>query len=145
MKKYSFLLFLLIFLIGAVGCGRSEEEVFSLNAEVDHELSKFNIHVTAKPDVLLDKLPGVLTDANWGAKQTVCKDGGYDLSPYVGQVVTLEKYPTDEVYNEIEPLRVGVVWNNDQIICIFRMVTEQSEMAPGIFSIKDNPSIQRKN
>lgn len=122
----------------------SSDLVEDLNVAVSRELAKVNIHPTAKPNVFLDRLPPVLTDAHWGGKQTVCKDGGYDLLPYVGQAVTLETYPTDELYNNTEPLNVGVVWNNDQIICIFRTVSAQSEMAPGIFSVRENPLIQMK-
>lgn len=66
----------------------------------------------------------------------VCRKGGYDLSPYLGQDLTFTGYRTDITYEE-EPLDVWVVSSDSKIVCIYLSVREDSTMAPGIFSVND--------
>lgn len=108
------------------------------------ELEKLNIIIAGQPEQIKLKLPSILSDANWGLKKIVCEEGGYNLSAYAGQTVLLTQYLTNEVYGNTEPLNVWVISSGGQVVCVYKTVTENSTMEPGVFSVKENSSIKKK-
>lgn len=81
-------------------------------------------------------LPVTLTDANWGLKQIICQEGGYDLTPYAGKTVNAYSYPIREKYNGIEPLTLWVLNDGQKVICAYKAVRTGSQLTPGIFPMK---------
>lgn len=109
------------------------------------ELSRLDIHVTGGPVKQLQiELPADLSDADWGPKNTICAEGGYDLSRYANKTLLFTVYPTNQVWSRTDPLNVWVVTDGDTLVCVYRAVTEKSTAAPGIFSIKPTSSITTK-
>ncbi len=108
------------------------------------ELQRLNIQVTGQEKQIELELPPILSDANWGMKKIICEEGGYNLSAYAGKTLLFTSYPINEVWNSTEPLNVWIVTSGDKIVCVYKTVGENSNAAPGIFSIKENPSIKKK-
>jgi len=108
------------------------------------ELQKLDIQITGSSKELQLQLPSTLSDANWGMKKAICEEGGYTLSIYAGKTLLFTSYPINEIWNNIEPLNVWVASDGDQIACVYKAVSENSMTAPGIFSIKPNPSIRKE-
>ena len=147
------LVVIIIVLLGAVGYFafvKKSEPITQQPTPIENnnivlsELQKLNIEVTGQPKQVELELPAALSDANWGLKKIVCGEGGYNLSAYVGQTVLLTQYLTNEIYNNTEPLNVWVVSSGGKIVCVYKTVTENSNMAPGVFSVKENPLIKKK-
>src|SRR3989338_1553456 len=107
-------------------------------------LQRLNIEVTGQPKQVELELPSNLSDANWGMKKTVCEEGGYNLSAYAGKTLLFTSYPINEVWNNTEPLNVWVATSGDTLVCVYKAVRENSMVAPGIFSIKENSNIKKK-
>ncbi|OGZ64432.1 MAG: hypothetical protein A2998_00845 [Candidatus Staskawiczbacteria bacterium RIFCSPLOWO2_01_FULL_37_25b] len=112
--------------------------------EITSELKKLNITPVEKTKEMEYNLPENLSDAGWYVKKIICEDGGYDLSPYAGKTVLLTRYSTNEVYDNTEPLDVWAVSSKGKVVCVYKTVTENSAMAPGVFSVKENPMIKTK-
>ncbi len=108
------------------------------------ELQRLNIEVTGASKQIELELPSVLSDANWGLKKIICEEGGYNLSAYAGKTILFTSYPINEVWNNTEPLNVWVATSEDKIVCVYKAVRENSMVAPGIFSIKENSNIKKK-
>lgn len=108
------------------------------------ELKKLNITAIEKTKEMEYKLPENLSDAGWYIKKIICEEGGYDLSPYAGKTVLLTRHSTNEVYDNTEPLDAWVVSSKGKVVCVYKTVTENSTMAPGVFSVKENPLIKKK-
>lgn len=111
---------------------------------ISSELRKLNIQITGSAKSIELTLPQTLSDANWGMKQVVCREGGYDLASYAGKTLFFTYYPTNEVWNNSEPLNVWIVTIGDKIACVYKAVGENSQVALGIFSIKQNASIHKR-
>ena len=110
--------------------------------EIMSELKKLNITATGKPEQMELQLPEILSDDNWGVKKIACEEGGYNLSVYAGKTILLTKYSTNEIYDNAEPLDVWVVSSGEKVVCVYKTVVKNSNMAPGVFSVKENPSIK---
>jgi hypothetical protein len=101
------------------------------------EFKKLKIEVTGSPVKQFEtQLPAALTDANWGLKKMICEQGGYNLSPYAGKKVTLSCFPISEKYRSKEPLNAWVVSSGDKVACVYKAVSENSSMAPGVFAVE---------
>lgn len=125
--------------------GRSTEPTTDLGKE----LKRISINTTGPETISSATLPSPIGGANWGLKQGLCEQGGYDLTPYAGKMVTLTQYPTDAVYAQVnrgatstEPLNVWIVQSDGSIACIYLAVRQGSLLIPGVFSVND-PSIVR--
>jgi hypothetical protein len=81
-------------------------------------------------------LPKTLADANWGLKQIICQEGGYDLTPYAGKTIDAYYYPIREKYNGIEPLSLWILNDGQKVICAYKAVRSGSQLTPGIFPMK---------
>jgi len=115
-----------------------------LQSAVLSELKKLNITAIEKTKEMEYNLPENLSDAGWYVKKIICEDGGYDLSSYAGKSVLLTRYSTDEIYDNTEPLDAWVVSSKGKVVCVYKTVTENSTMTPGVFSVKENPLIKIK-
>ncbi|MGM5488329.1 MAG: DUF4830 domain-containing protein [Nanobdellota archaeon] len=114
---------LLIALVLLVGCS---QQGFT------HELDALGIETTGLKEQTTVTLPETFSDANWGLKQIVCEEGGYDLEPYAGQTVTLYSYGSNH-YHTDEPLDVWVI-ADDRVVCVY--FTAEG-LTPGVFSVPD--------
>lgn len=103
---------------------------------ISEELKKLNIQVIGQPKQIEFQLPSALTSSNWGLKKTICEEGGYNLSLYVGESVLLTSYAINERF-ENESLDAWIISKGDKIACVYKSVREDSILAPGIFSVKD--------
>ena len=112
--------------------------------EISLELKKLNITAIEKTKEMEYNIPENLSDVGWYLKKIICEEGGYDLSPYAGKTVLLTRYSTNEVYDNTEPLDVWAVSSKGKVVCVYKTVTENSTMAPGVFSVKENPLIKKK-
>lgn len=143
-KKYILVLFVILALLaGGIFYFANNPKIESKD-EILLELQKLNITVVGNPKQIELQLPITLSDANWGLKKTVCEEGGYNLSAYAGQTVLLTQYLTDEVYGNTEPLNVWIVSSGAKIVCAYKTVAENSTIVPGVFSVKESPSIRKK-
>ena len=108
------------------------------------ELERLNIQTIGSSKQIQLKLPSMLSDANWEMKKIVCEEGGYDLSFYSNKTLLFTYYPINEVWDNTEPLNVWIVSDNDKVVCVYKAVREDSIVIPGIFSVKENPNINKK-
>ena len=108
------------------------------------ELERLNIQATGQFKQIQLELPSHLSDANWGMKKTICEEGGYNLSSYAGKTLLFTSYSINEVWNNTEPLNVWIATIGEKIVCVYKTVRENSMVAPGIFSIKENSNIKKK-
>jgi hypothetical protein len=98
--------------------------------------ARFHLHITGEGSLRQWRLPERLTDANWGLKQEVVSESGYDLRPYAGQRVTLVCYPIRERYRS-DPLYLWLVESDGAIVGAYATVREGSTLAPGVFSLSE--------
>lgn len=111
---------------------------------ISSEFKKLNITAVEKTKEMEYSLPENLSDAGWYLKKIICEEGGYDLSPYAGKSVLLTRYSTNEIYDNTEPLDAWAVSSKGKVVCVYKTVTENSTMVPGVFSVKDDPLIKIK-
>jgi len=118
-----------------VGCGsdtnRSRDEQVALSV-----IQKYNLHTEGAPQTDVYTLPQEFNDANWGLKETVCQQAGYDLTPFAGQTVSLMRYSILEKYNG-DPLYLWILTKENTCICAYTSVREGSGLVPGIFPVSE--------
>jgi hypothetical protein len=135
MEKRKFLCIILV-VVQIFICGIC---LFALDTDVIlSELKRLNIEVTGSAKQIEIQLPTELTGPNWGFKKIICEEAGYDLSAYAGRKVLFTYFPINEKWNLKEPLNVWVISNGEKIICVYKTVREDSNLAPGIFPV-ENP------
>jgi hypothetical protein len=105
------------------------------------ELHRLNIATVGAPEQVKIQLPSDLSGSNWELKASACQEGGYDLSAYAGKDVLLTSYPTNQWYNNTQPLQVWVITGGNNILCVYSSLMEGRTFTPGIFSVKENPLI----
>lgn len=117
------------------------------------ELERLNIEVVGQPKHIEIELPFNLSGPNWGLKKTICEEGGYDLTKYVNRDVVITSYDViNEVYEHTDrsgiveefPLRAQIMVVDNEIACVYKIVREDTTLAPGIFSVKQYPYIKKK-
>lgn len=112
------------------------------------ELERLNIEVVGKPEQTKIQLPTNLSGPNWGLKEIVCKQGGYDLSSCAGKELLFTSLPINEIYifqNIKAPLSACVLTCEDKIACVFKADRGKGRdlLVPGIFSVKESPFIKK--
>ena len=126
-----------------VGCADSDQgnrRQNNNNVVVDEvvidELERLSVLTTGDAEVQEISLPGELSDANWAIKAMVCEDGGYDLLPFAGQTL---KFTAIDIEGscEDERIKIWVVTEPSYIVCAYLTVQENSDLAPGVWSIAD--------
>ena len=121
------------------GDGDNDSQRYSQYAQPDcvsEIINNYDLHLEGdgNPDTQETTLPEQLTDANWGLKATVCEQAGYDLNAYAGESVLLTKYNiTETCYGE--PLYLWVITKDDECICPYKTVREDSGIAPGVYAV----------
>jgi hypothetical protein len=96
-------------------------------------IQKYNFHVDGQPTSTSLTLPPHFTDANWGLKQEVCQQTGYDLTLYAGQDITAIKYTLLEKYSN-DTLSLFVLAKDQTVICGY---VAASSLTPGIIALND--------
>jgi hypothetical protein len=149
MKKVFYLILLIGFFISIsiFGCGSTSSAPTSQPVGAD-VVQKYSFHVEGQPTTTSITLPQQLTDANWGLKEGLCQQAGYDLTPYAGQNVTLIQFNLTEKYYHPaipgttgEPLYLWVVAKDQTSVCGYLSVREGSGLIPGVFAVND-PNIK---
>ena len=99
MKKEFYLIPLVgsLLLISIFGCGSTSSTPISQSVGAD-VIQKYSFHTEGQPTTTPVTLPQQLTDANWGLKEGLCQQAGYDLAPYAGQNLSLIQYNLMEKY-----------------------------------------------
>lgn len=107
-------------------------------------IQKYNFHIESGPMTVTATLPQQFTDANWGLKEGLCQQAGYDLTPYAGQNVSLIHFNLTEKYYHPaipgttgEPLYLWVVAKDQTSVCGYLSVRESSGLTPGVFAVND--------
>jgi hypothetical protein len=78
-------------------------------------------------------LPQQFTDANWGLKQGVCQQAGYDLTQFAGQDIAVIRYNMTEKYSG-DSLSLILLAKDQTCICGY---VAASNLIPGIFAVND--------
>jgi hypothetical protein len=89
------------------------------------------------PETRYFTLPEELTDANWGLKAIVCDDAGYDLYAHAGEDIVADRYNiTESCYTE--SLYLWLLIKDDECICAYKTVREDSYLVPGVFAVNES-------
>jgi len=125
------------------GCGSSETAPSSQPVGAD-VIQKYALLVQGQPATTSITLPQQLAGTEWEAKQDLCQQAGYDLTPYAGQDLALTRYSVTETYHPgtgldrdsngiIEvtvlpslPLYLWVVDKNEATVCGYFSIAEES-------------------
>lgn len=134
--KLKYCYFLLALLL--VGCG-TDTKASNPNEQVAVKvIQQYNFQTEGDPQNGSFTLPAELTDANWGLKETVCREAGYDLAPYAGQTVAYMRYSLREEYTPSgEPLYLWILIKDNSCVCAYTTVREGSNLIPGVFAVND--------
>ena len=136
MKKEFSLIALIVILNSLlfIAChSSSSDSSSSVGADI---IQKYNFHVEGQPTSTNLTLPQQFTDANWGLKQGVCQQAGYDLTLYAGQDITVIKYAMLEKFSN-DPLSLFVLAKDQAVICGYLAA---SNLIPGIIVVNDPTS-----
>lgn len=134
MKKKFYLVVLvgLFIFISIFGCGSSSSVPLFQPVGSD-VIQKYNFHIEGQPMTVTLTLPQQFTDANWGLKEEVCQQAGYDLTPYAGQDIAVIRYSMAEKYSG-DSLSLILLANDQTCICGY---IAASNLIPGIIAVKD--------
>ncbi len=120
------------------GCGTDTKDLNPNEQIALKVIQQYNFQTEGEPQMSDGTLPSELTDANWGLKEIVCQQAGYDLTPYAGQTVSLMRYSLREEYTPVdEPLYLWIVIKDNSCICAYATVRENSGLIPGVFAVND--------
>lgn len=129
MRIRFYLLFIVCFLFG---CG-SDSHSPSTNEQISLSIiQKYDFQTEGEAQTQDFTLPQNLNDANWGLKEIVCQQSGYDLAPYAGQIVSSMRYSLLEKCNG-ESLKLWVLIKEHTCICAY--ITGES--VPGVYAVND--------
>lgn len=133
-----YILFLACFILG---CGE-DTNAPRTNAQVAQEIiQKYDFQTVGNPTTEDFALPQELTDANWGLKEMVCEEAGYNLTPYAGQSVSIMQYPIVEKCEGV-PLSLWILIKDGTCICAYTTTQVGSHgPIPGVWSV-NNACIQ---
>ncbi len=149
MKKEFYAILSVFFFVSipSLGCGSTSSDSSSQPAGAEI-IQKYDLQVESQLTVTTLTLPQQFTDANWGLKEQLCQQAGYDLMPYAGQDVSLVKYSvTEKFYHPSNPeigalpLYLWVVAKDQTSVCGYFSVREGSNFVPGVFALND-PTIK---
>jgi hypothetical protein len=146
------IVFLLCFTIA--GCG---DDIFTQNQQpakdpiVTEVITKYHFHTTGEPQTQEVTLPQELNDANWGLKEYLCQQAGYDLAPFAGQTVAVVRYPIleryygeplylhsgDSLYHYGVPLNLWIVETENTAICAYTADSGEFGSDPGVYPVQE--------
>lgn len=132
-------------------------------------MQKYSLVVEGQPTITPLLLPQVLTDEEWTEKNGLCREAGYDLTPYAGSEVSVTKYDLKQMYytnfsietmdtygiQTIQPapplsLYLWVIAKDQATICsyvsaqedvVFLVLLHSGRLASGLFPVND-PNIK---
>ena len=135
--KLTFCYFFLAILL--FGCGDDTKTVNTNERVALNVIQQYNFRTEGEPQAADFTLPSELSDANWGLKEIMCQQAGYDLAPYAGQTVSSLRYSLLEKYIG-ESLYLWVLTRDNVCACAYVTVRESGPI-PGVFAV-NNPGIQ---
>jgi len=128
---------IIFFIVLIVQCNSpSDTNSIQIPSYVGIEFSKHGIKPTGPYSEYFFTLPDSLNDANWGLKDMLCTQGGYDLKKHAGKKLRFLKYPSNEHWGN-EKLDIWAIIDSQECACVYSAVQSGSTMAPGIFSVND--------
>jgi Domain of unknown function (DUF4830) len=130
--SFLFALVSLVLCSSLMGCGGSSNDspVQAVGADI---IARYNLHEEGQATTADINLPQEFTDANWGLKQGVCQQAGFDLTPYAGQTVSMVKYDLADKYLG-DPLSLYVLVKDQTCICAY---VAADNLIPGIIAVND--------
>jgi hypothetical protein len=144
MKEGFYLTLLTVLFTSILGCGSSSSTSQSQPVGIEI-IQKCNFQTEGLPTTTILILPQQFNDANWGLKEGVCQQAGYDLVPYAGQNVSLVQYTLTEKYYQPtiqgaagEPLYLWIIAKDQAPICGYLTVREGSGLIPGVIAVNDS-------
>lgn len=106
----------------------------ALDPRVEREFARHDIRPSSAAREFTETLPtDLMSTASWGTKIGPCRAGGYDLGAAAGHTVRMLRYAIDDRVRG-ERLYAWAILDGDDVVCVFRSVREDSEMAPGVFA-----------
>ena len=145
MKAEHFLVLLVgLFISTSIfGCGNTSSASTSQSVGAD-VIQKYSFHTEGEPTTTPVTLPQQITGANWGLIEGLCQQAGYDLTPYVGQDLSLIQFNLTQKYyhpaipgNAGESLYLSVFAKDQTSVCGYLSVREGSGLIPGVFAVND--------
>jgi hypothetical protein len=132
--RTSFLFALVVFFLCSllIGCGSSTNDSSAQAVGADI-IARYNLHEEGQATTADINLPQEFTDANWGLKQGVCQQAGFDLAPYPGQTVSMVKYDLADKYLG-DSLSLYVLVKDQTCICAY---AGADNLIPGIVAVND--------
>jgi hypothetical protein len=138
------MLFLNSFCFMAIlGCGNNSSTANPQPVGADI-IQSYNLHIEGHAVTTSLDLPQQFTDGDWGLKQDLCQEAGFDLVPYAGQTVSSIRYSLMEKYYSAnvfvlpgEPLYLWVIAKDRRSVCGYLSVREGSALIPGVFAVND--------
>jgi hypothetical protein len=140
---------LVFFAAGAVGCAAAPRQVVPSQVAVSASYpladpapvaKHHRLHVQQQLRSLVATLPtDIPRDAQWGLKQIVSLDGGYDLLPYAGKTVTITGYVLKETYDG-QPTNLWIVQYRERVVGAYvaQDATEiGKQLVPGLFGLEE--------
>lgn len=129
---------LLIMAIVCISCSDDDDSHSTYTPPdcVSEIINYYDLHLEGdgNPETQETTLPEEFTDANWSLKASVCEQAGYNLYDHAGENVLLTNYTiTETCYGE--PLYLWVITKDDECICPYKTVREDSEAAPGVYAV----------
>jgi len=89
------------------------------NDPVTETLSACSIPTTGSPSVQTIDVPTALTGDNWGAKQQICEQGGWDLTPCAGQSATFTTFASSKTGSSGNPMTIWVASLGKTVCCVY--------------------------
>lgn len=101
------------------------------------ELNRLSVQPTDDAEVSKLRLPVDLRGSGFNATVGECLEGGYDLLPYAGQVLTQTSVVIEGNCQDL-PIKIYVLSTEEKIACAYLSVADPTiPVAPGIWSVKD--------
>lgn len=142
MRRGFYVMVVLCFFLSNLGCGSSSGDSSSQSVGADI-IQKYSFHIEGQPTTISQQL----TDADLSLKESLCRQAGYDLTPYKGQNLSFTKYGLIEKYYPVTlmgfglPLNLWVITKDLVTVCGYVSVRDDSIITPGLFAVND-PNIK---
>ncbi len=128
-NEFAILLIIVLFIVSSLavsawlGLSNNRQE-HSLISQVEAKLAEKDLYI--KPEANQSYIKLLTEDyvkfKQGGNEPSICYQGGYDLSGYIGQTATFTVYDTKNAYadgTQKTPLQVWVVHQNNKLLCLF--------------------------
>jgi hypothetical protein len=118
----------------------NKKHLANVDPIVAAELERLSIVSTANAEITELAVPDVDTGGSgtwWGYFGPVCEQGGYDLYPYAGKIVTVTSVDILGTCDN-QKIKIYVLSEEDKIACAYLSMQENLGGAPGLWSVNDD-------